>query len=50
MPFDGCLHRGDESAGGFERVGHLFRGDVDEIAVVGIQSLRIKSVEAAALF
>ena len=26
IPFDGCLHRGDEPAGGFERVGNLFPG------------------------
>jgi hypothetical protein len=46
MPLDGCLHCGDESAGGFERVGNLFPGDVDKIAVVCVKSLRIKSVEA----
>ena len=38
MPFDGCLHRGDEPAGGFERVGNLLPGDVDEVAVVGVKS------------
>ena len=40
MPFDGCLHRGDEPAGGFERVGDLLPGDVDEVAVVGVKSRR----------
>ena len=36
MPLDGCLHCGDEPTGGFERVGNLFPGDVDKIAVVGV--------------
>ena len=43
--YDRDLHRRDEAAGSFQRVCNLLPGDVDEIAVVGVEPLRIQAIE-----
>ena len=43
--YDRDLHRRYEAAGSFQRVCNLLPGDVDEIAVVGVEPLRIQAIE-----